>query len=62
MITTWKQRERRDGIVLKQISLPGARRRRTDDLVDRFARGDHPEDAGHPRLPHHEPDRARSSR
>jgi isopenicillin-N epimerase len=37
MITTWKQRERRDGIVLKMISFPTPPPS-LDDLVDRFER------------------------
>ena len=37
MITTWKQRERRDGVVLKQISFP-VPPPSLGDLVDRFAR------------------------
>ncbi|HVQ30683.1 MAG TPA: aminotransferase class V-fold PLP-dependent enzyme, partial [Vicinamibacteria bacterium] len=37
MITTWKQRERRDGVVLKQISFP-VPPPSPGDLVDRFAR------------------------
>ena len=37
MITTWKQRERRDGVVLKQISFP-VPPPSMGDLVDRFAR------------------------
>ena len=37
MITTWKQRERRDGLVLKQISFP-VPPHSLGDLVDRFAR------------------------
>lgn len=36
MITTWKQRERRDGIVLKEITFP-VPPPSTDDLVRRFA-------------------------
>ena len=38
MITTWKQRERRDGIVLKQITFP-VPAPSPDDLVRRFAEG-----------------------
>jgi isopenicillin-N epimerase len=37
MITTWKQRERRDGIVLKMISFPTPPPS-LDDLADRFER------------------------
>jgi isopenicillin-N epimerase len=37
MITTWKQRERRDGIVLKMISFPSPPPS-LDDLADRFER------------------------
>jgi isopenicillin-N epimerase len=37
MITTWKQRERREGIVLKMISFPTPPPS-LDDLVDRFER------------------------
>ena len=37
MITTWKQRERRDGIVLKTISFPTPPPS-LDDLADRFER------------------------
>src|SRR5882672_1856961 len=38
MMTTWKQRERRDGIVLKQITFP-VPPPSPDDLVRRFAEG-----------------------
>src|SRR5260221_5915429 len=38
MITTWKQRERRDGIVLRQITFP-VPPPSPDDLVRRFAEG-----------------------
>jgi isopenicillin-N epimerase len=38
MLTTWKQRERRDGIVLKQITFP-VPPTSTDDLVSRFEAG-----------------------
>ena len=56
MLTTWRQRERRDGIVLKTISfpVPAAEPRRPRRAV---RAGDHAAHEGHPRLPHHEPDR-----
>ena len=38
MITAWKQRERRDGVVLKQFSFP-VPAPSADDLYDRFVKG-----------------------
>ena len=56
MITTWQQRERRDGIVLKQISFP-VPPPSMDDLAKRFEDKHHAADEGHPFLPHHQPHR-----
>src|SRR3989475_8006999 len=69
MLTTWHQRERREGIVLKEIGFPVPMPRRHRAEGDRLPRaaavpgrprrphraGDHAADQGHPRLPHHEP-------
>ena len=61
MLTTWDQRARRDKITITQHQLPGA-----DDAAricyERFERRDHAADQGAALLPHHEPDRASSSR
>src|SRR6266571_322952 len=45
MLTTWHQRERREGIVLKEIGFP----------VPPPSQDDHAADQSHPSLPHHEP-------
>ena len=61
MITTWQQRERRDGIVLKQITFP-VPPPSMDYLAERIEASDHAEDQSYPHLPHHEPHRTDLSR
>ena len=56
MITTWQQRERRDGIVLKTISFPMPPPS-MDDLYQRFERAITPAHERDSLLPHHQPDR-----
>ena len=53
MLTTFRQRERREGIVLKTISFPGAAAQRGRSLSSLRARGD-AQDQADPGLPHHQ--------
>ena len=59
MITSWQQRERRDGIVLKQLKFP-VPPPGLDYLAKLIEDSDHAEDQSDPHLPHHQSHRARS--
>ncbi len=56
MITSWEQRARRDGIVVKRDPFP-VPPPSAADVVERFRRRDHAEDPRHRGHAHHEPHR-----
>ena len=60
MITTWEQRARRDGIVLKQITSPC--RRPPGATSSSSSQGDHAADPRHRGHPHHQPHRSDPAR